>query len=96
MSEIDAPASEMVGTLREARQVVERDMASLSQASHLDRRALVVLDHSVRDLAAQADVLVLMMAERGAPDGIADAQELVRFLQAAREQIASFLIVGHE
>jgi hypothetical protein len=96
MSEIDTHFSEMVGTLREARQVVEREMASLSQAAHLDRRALVVLDHSVRGFAMQAHALVLMMTERGAADGIADTQELVRFFQGAREQIASFLIVGHE
>jgi hypothetical protein len=97
MVEMDAHFSEMIDTLVEARQVVEGELSSLSQASGLDRRSLVVLDHSVRDFAAQADALVLMMAERGAPAEInGDAKELQGFFQLARERIASFLTVGRE
>lgn len=89
--------SEMLETLRIARDAVRSELESLSQKPFVDRQELEILEGSVRGFAREAEVFVAMMAERHAGDELLGAvEDLVSFFQDAQKWIEARLAAGQE
>ena len=95
MADRDRLFSEVIAPLQEVRQTLSPELERLSRAPYLDTRALVVLDRTLLQYAAQADALVAIMVETRASGELVDvAKDLVTFFASARKQITSMLVVG--
>lgn len=87
--------SDMLETLRIAREAVRGELGSLSQKPFVDRQELEVLEGSVCRFAKDADALDAMMAERHAGEEyVAATEDLVDFFRDARKQLEAMLAAG--
>ena len=85
---------EMLAALHQAQQAVRDEMAPL-QARDFDCPAALSLLQAVRSFATQAEFLLVMMAERGAEDALADAAEdLTGFFRDTEAWVEALLAAG--
>jgi hypothetical protein len=83
---------DMIDTLREAQHVLRAEFERFEQARGRDSEILMQLGSSVRNLAGQADSLLVMMADRGVAEALFEvAEEIFDFFQGTEERIEALL-----
>lgn len=82
MTEHETTFAQMIATLQEGRQAIRTQLQQMDEREDIGWASLEVLQQSTYELRDQADLLLAMIAERGAEEAeMIAAQELVLFFK---------------